>query len=175
MTDDAPVTFIPMKAVGTNGTGIVTPEVRTYQAVKRGYTYMKDGDVIFAKITPCMQNGKHAIVSGTLNGTAFGSTEFHVLRPSDTLDALLVHQFLLRSEFLREAERNFTGTAGQQRVSKEFVAASMFPLPPSDEQGSIVMRLRAMKTIRSAALDQLVAARALADSLIQRLFHAAPE
>jgi len=70
-----------MSAVAENGGGIVRPETRPFGQVAKGYTFFAEGDVIFAKITPCMQNGKHAIAGNLLDGIGFGSTEFHVFRP----------------------------------------------------------------------------------------------
>ena len=178
ISPETDVTFVPMAAVSDQFAAITGAINRPYAEVSRGYTYMEDGDVIFAKITPCMQNGKHAIVRDTRTGFAFGSTEFHVLRPSDVLDARLLHSFLLRSEFLQEAERNFTGTAGQQRVPKEFMASVSFPLPPLDEQHRIVARLEEQLTTaeraRSAALAQLAAIEAMPQALLRQIFPRSP-
>lgn len=168
------VTFIPMAAVSEDTGAITHATVRPYRDVSRGYTYMQDGDVIFAKITPCMQNGKHAIVRDTLNGLAFGSTEFHVLRPSDNLDARFLHAFLRRKEFLQDAERHFKGTAGQQRVPKEFLASTPFPLPPVREQrdllADLAQRLSALERARKAALAQLAAIDHLSDATLRQVF-----
>ena len=166
------VTFIPMAAVSEEAGAITHATVRPYKDVSRGYTYMQDGDVIFAKITPCMQNGKHAIVRDTLNGLAFGSTEFHVLRPSDILDARLLHAFLRRKEFLQDAERHFKGTAGQQRVPADFLASVPFPLPPVREQHRLVARLHqqaaALNRARDSARSKLVKIAALQTALLAR-------
>jgi len=168
------VTFIPMSAVSEKDAAIIQLTHRPYAEVSRGYTYMEDGDVIFAKITPCMQNGKHAIVRDTLTGFALGSTEFHVLRPSGEIDARLLHHFLLRAEFLREAQRNFTGTAGQQRVPPEFVSSSQFPLPPIDEQRRIVRELdeqtAAIERARAAVQAQLDAIDTLLTAALRLAF-----
>lgn len=171
---ETPVTFVPMAAVSDNAAAITHATVRPYKEVSRGYTYMQDGDVIFAKITPCMQNGKHAIVGDTLTGCAFGSTEFHVLRPSPDLDARLLHAFLLRKGFLQEAERHFKGTAGQQRVPKGFLASASFPLPPLQEQRRLIngltRQLSALEHARTAALAQLAAIDLLSDATLRQVF-----
>lgn len=178
ISPETDVTFIPMAAVSDQSAAITGAISRPYTEVSRGYTYMEDGDVIFAKITPCMQNGKHAIVRDTRAGFAFGSTEFHVLRPSDVLDARLLHSFLLRPEFLQEAERSFTGTAGQQRVPKEFMASVSFPLPPIGEQHCIIARLEEQlattERARSAALAQLAAIEAMPQALLRQIFPRSP-
>src|SRR5438552_1553582 len=82
LTQDALVTFVPMPAVNAEVGAITNPEVRPYSAVRKGYTAFREGDVIFAKITPCMENGKAAVARNLENGLGFGSTEFHVLRPT---------------------------------------------------------------------------------------------
>lgn len=172
---DARVTFVPMTAVSEEAAAITHATVRPYKDVSRGYTYMQDGDVIFAKITPCMQNGKHAVVRNTLTGVAFGSTEFHVLRPSATLDARLLHAFLLRKEFLQDAERHFKGTAGQQRVPKDFLASTRFPLPPLREQRHLVAdlarRFSTLARARTAVQAQLEAISALSEATLRQAFH----
>ena len=172
------VTFIPMRAVSGEMAEVVSAETRRYEDVARGYTYMEEGDVIFAKITPCMQNGKHAIVHDTLTGVAFGSTEFHVLRAKEEVDPRLIHRFLLRPEFLREAEQNFTGTAGQRRVPKEFLSESPFPVAPLDEQRRIVARLEkqiaAASRAREAAAAQLVAIEGIPAALLREIFPPSP-
>ena len=78
---DTPTTFIPMAAINEK-TGTVTgPQIVPYYRVAKGYTYFEEGDVLFAKITPCMQNGKHVIARNLIDRIGFGTTEFHVLRP----------------------------------------------------------------------------------------------
>ena len=73
---DTPVTFVPMQSVSEDTGAIAWPEMRPLADVSKGYTYFEEGDVLFAKITPCMQNGKHAIACDLANGFGFGTTEF---------------------------------------------------------------------------------------------------
>ncbi len=75
------MTFLPMSAVEAETGHISREQARTWASLKTGYTTFRDGDVLFAKITPCMENGKVAICSDLLNGVGAGSTEFHVIRP----------------------------------------------------------------------------------------------
>lgn len=84
--DDLPVSFVPMPAVGAADGSIRIGETRPAGEVKKGFTAFLEGDVLFAKITPCMENGKMAIVPKLVNGYGFGSTEFHVLRPKPGMD-----------------------------------------------------------------------------------------
>ncbi|HYN36297.1 MAG TPA: restriction endonuclease subunit S [Actinomycetota bacterium] len=135
------VTFVPMAAVDEVEGRIFQSEVRTYKQVAKGYTPFKEDDVLFAKITPCMQNGKSAIAHGLVNGLGFGSTEFHVLRPGpDVLPEWLWH-FVRQQSFREEARRHFRGSAGQQRVPATFVEQHEIPLPSLAEQRRIVGRI----------------------------------
>ena len=170
---DSKTTFVPMAGVdGESGT-IAQPQVKDFSEVSRGYTYFEEGDVLFAKITPCMQNGKHAVASGLLNGFGFGSTEFHVVRPSDEIMAEWIHSFLRQPRVLTEAQRHFRGAVGQQRVPKEFLIDLSIPLPPLAEQKRIVARLNAQMAVvdraKAAAREILDAAEALNAAIIREL------
>jgi len=146
-----PATFVPMTAVEDQTGTIVTPEVRPFEQVRQGYTYFEEGDVLFAKITPCMENGKTAIARGLLNGFGFGSTEFHVLRPSGSVIPEWIWLFIRQERFRKAAKASFRGGVGQQRVPKEFLEHHPIPLPPLDEQRRIVARLEElMARVREA-------------------------
>lgn len=135
------VSFVPMKAVHEKTGTITQAEVRPYVEVSKGYTWFADGDVVFARITPCMQNGKAALARNLMNKTGFGSTEFHVMRPfPDVLGEWLL--VIVRSKAFRDdAATHFTGTAGQQRVPQSFLQQKTIPVPPLSEQRSIVAYL----------------------------------
>jgi type I restriction enzyme S subunit len=140
--ENAPTTFVPMAAVSDVFGAITNPLMVPYKDVKKGFTYFAEGDVIFAKITPCMQNGKHAIVEQTIDGIGFGSTEFHVIRPSERVLAAWIHHFLRQQSVLSEAKEHFTGSVGQQRVPKEYLASLEIPLPPDvDDQRQRLAKL----------------------------------
>jgi len=146
-----PATFVPMTAVEDQTGTIVTPEVRPFEQVRQGYTYFEEGDVLFAKITPCMENGKTAIARGLLNGFGFGSTEFHVLRPSGSVIPEWIWLFIRQERFRKAAKASFRGGVGQQRVPKEFLEHHPIPLPPLDEQRRMVARLEElMSRVREA-------------------------
>ena len=170
---DIRTTFVSMSSVDEQ-TGTFQPEEKIYAEVSRGYTYFEEGDVLFAKITPCMQNGKHAIASGLLNGFGFGSTEFHVIRPSEKVMSGWIHSFLRQSSVLSDAERHFRGVVGQQRVPKEFLIQLPVPLPPLEEQKRIAklinQRMEAQEHARTAALQQLDAIEALRPALLRQAF-----
>lgn len=167
-------TFLPMAVVDEGMGTISTPKVRQYSEICNGYTYFEEGDVLFAKITPCMQNGKHAIAIGLIDGIGFGTTEFHVLRPLDYVTSEWIHYFVRQPSFLREAEENFRGAVGQQRVPPEFLRDHLIPLPPLPEQRRIAAilsdQLDAVRRAREAALARLEAARALPASFLRSVF-----
>ncbi len=137
--DSKEVSFLPMPAVDDKTGTIKAPLVKKYSEVKNGYTYFRDGDVIFAKITPCMENGKSTVCKNLINSVGFGSTEFHVIRPN-TKELLpeWVHLIIRSKTFREEAEKNMLGTAGQKRVPKEFLEDYLFPIPDITEQKAII-------------------------------------
>jgi len=141
LPDNIKVTFVPMAAVSEITGEIEKPEIRLLGEVRKGYTYFREGDVLFAKITPCMENGKSAIAKGLVNGLGFGSTEFHVLRPLGEVIPEWIHYYIRQESFREEAARSMMGSVGQQRVPKQFLVNAMIPLPPIHEQKRIVARL----------------------------------
>lgn len=118
--DEELVSFITMADVSEDGQIINQPK-KTYGEVKKGYTVFQEGDILFAKITPCMENGKGAIALNLTNGIGFGSTEFHVLRSKDVRDRAFIFFLSLNKKFRQQARRFMRGTAGQLRVPKNFI------------------------------------------------------
>ncbi|NJA06494.1 hypothetical protein HC024_12305 [Methylococcaceae bacterium WWC4] len=145
--EDIEITFVPMSAVDENTGVVARPEVRNYSDVAKGYTSFKEGDVLFAKVTPCMENGKAAIVGPLLNGLGFGSTEFHVLRPTDELLPEYLFHFIRQPTFRARAASAFVGTGGLQRVPPDFMARVKIPLPTLPEQQRIVDVLRQAEAV----------------------------
>ncbi|MGJ7035949.1 restriction endonuclease subunit S [Anoxybacillus eryuanensis] len=136
--DSENCTFIPMPSVNDKTGEIENYEVRKYGEVKRGYTLFLENDIIFAKITPCMENGKIAIAQNLINGFGFGSTEFHVIRTNHYVNTKLIYYLLRSKKFRMEAKKEMTGAVGQQRVPKSFLENYLVPLPPKAEQDMIV-------------------------------------
>lgn len=165
IVDDQLVTFAPMSAVSEQTATVEHPEKRPYSDVKKGFTYFEENDVLFAKITPCMENGKSAIASDLIGGIGFGSTEFHVIRSNQYL--LLpkyVHFFIRQQSFRDNAKARMRGAVGQQRVPKDFLDDTILPLPPISEQNQIVEILD--------QADRLRKLRAEADAKAQRILSA---
>ena len=138
LSDETPVSFVPMSAVSEDGHGITERIVKRLGDVRRGYSAFTNGDVLFAKITPCMENGKCVVATGLENARGFGSTEFHVLRTRPDLLAEFLNHFLLRKSFRILARQYMRGGAGQQRVPADFLRKELIPLPPLSEQLYIV-------------------------------------
>ena len=137
--DDMIVSFIPMPCVSDIWGKIVKKELRKLGEVKKGYTNFCEGDVLFAKITPCMENGKSAIVDKLENDIGFGSTEFYVLRCDENkLNNKYLHYFVRQKTFRDEAKGEMTGAVGQQRVSKTFLENYKMKVPTIEEQQEIV-------------------------------------
>lgn len=128
------VSFVPMQSVSEQG-DIDTTAVRTYEEVQKGFTYFSEGDVLFAKITPCMENGKGAIARGLKNSVGFGSTEFHVLRPkAEVCNSEWIYAITSFPQFRQDAARKMTGSAGQRRVPASFLASYVVSCPPIELQ-----------------------------------------
>jgi type I restriction enzyme S subunit len=134
------VSFVPMDAVSQTSGTIEDAEELLIEGVSKGYTAFEEGDLLWAKITPCMQNGKSAVARDLKNGVGFGSTEFHVIRPVDPKQTLTEYLWvLLRLSSIRQAaKRYFVGSAGQQRVPQDFLEELVIPLPSIEIQRSIV-------------------------------------
>ena len=151
--DKLMVSFVPMQAVGADDGTINVSNLRPASEVKKGFTNFQEGDVLFAKITPCMENGKMAIVPKVAGGYGFGSTEFHVLRPRDGLDPRYLYYFVSSQSVRKEAAHNMTGAVGQKRVSTSYIADLEIPLAPPDQQRLIVAEIER----QFSRLDEAVA------------------
>jgi type I restriction enzyme S subunit len=149
------VSFLPMEAVGDDGT-ISLGHTRTIGEVETGYTYFRDGDVAFAKITPCFENGKGAVMRGLLGGIGFGTTELTVVRPlpSETTSEYL-HWLFTSTLFRKRGEASMYGAGGQKRVSEDFVRDFAIAFPPVKEQQIIAAFLaRETTTIDALIVEQ---------------------
>lgn len=140
LPEDSLIPFIPMAAVAEESGGVDATQRRPVRAVRKGYVRFKRGDVLFAKITPCMENGKTAPVFDLEGEYAAGSTEFHVLRPR-AVDARYLWYWLVRRAFRDEARRNMSGSAGQLRVPLSYLRSAKIPVAPIAEQKRIVARI----------------------------------
>jgi len=155
IVDSMKVSFVAMPDVSEDG-HINTEVIRPYYEVKKGFTCFQEGDVLFAKITPCMENGKGALAIGLKNGVGCGSTEFHVLRADpDILYGKWLYYLTAWSGFRKEAERHMTGSAGQKRVPKLFLEKYEVNIPALDEQKGQVATLDRIKDLIELRKDEL--------------------
>lgn len=138
LSDDLEVSFFPMASLSEITGEIVGPEIRTLGKVKNGFTNFSEGDVVFAKITPCMENGKSAIIGKLINDIGYGTTEFYVLRCGEELSNKYLHHIVRSKKFRDEAKQNMTGAVGQQRVPKKYMEDYTLNLPTLPEQTEIV-------------------------------------
>jgi type I restriction enzyme S subunit len=164
LSDDSIVSFVPMTAVG-NRDNTVDYEERQYSEVKTGYTVFQRGDLLWAKITPCMQNGKSCLVTDLPMQIGFGSTEFHILRRnSEEVYMPYVWAMLANSTILKAAQAVFNGSAGQQRVSDSFLKKFPLPLPDVAIQekiaDSIFATLEKVYALKREAETEWMAAKA---------------
>ncbi len=147
------VTFLPMEAIGDDGTLALDREKQIGEA-EGGYTYFRDGDVTIAKITPCYENGKGALMKGLVNGIGFGTTELIVARPRlDHIVGAYLYYIFISSQFRRLGESHMHGAGGQKRVPDAFVRDFATAFPPVSEQ----IRIAAFLDRETAEIDGLVA------------------
>lgn len=134
--DDTEVSFISMSDTTESGRWL-NKQTRHYREVRQGYTCFAEGDVLFAKITPCTENGKGCLTVGLKNGVGYGSTEFHVLRANKDGDNGFIFQWSIAKPLRQKAAASMTGSAGQQRVPSSFFSQYKIPRIPKIEQTQI--------------------------------------
>ena len=141
--DEIMVSFVEMKSLKDGFNNSFVYERRAWKTVKSGFTHFQNGDVGFAKITPCFQNRKSAIFNGLENGYGAGTTELHILRPYK--NTMLVDYLLwfVKSPYLIEyGKQKLSGTAGQQRFGTDEVKNTLIPIPPQAEQERICLKIK---------------------------------
>ena len=147
------VTFLPMEAIGEDGS-LALDRLRPIGELESGYTYFAEGDVAIAKITPCFENGKGAVMRGLHGGLGFGTTELIVARPLPKhLDSGYLHRIFTSRPFMQQGEASMYGAGGQKRVPDDFVRDFAIALPPVDEQ----VVINAFLDRETAKIDALVA------------------
>lgn len=141
LLDTTSVSFVPMTNIKEQS-NIVEYDIVPYSSVKKGFTIFKKGDMIWAKITPCMQNGKSCIVEDMPTEVGFGSTEFHVIRKkTDQVYMPFIWSIFSNDNVLKAAQAVFSGSAGQQRVSQSFLENFPCVVPDYDIQVALTSRL----------------------------------
>lgn len=157
------ISFIEMASVSNEGYIINKVDKKLSEVRNGSYTYFAENDIILAKITPCMENGKCAIASELTNGLGMGSSEFHVLRCNDSINNKYLFTYINREIIRKEAEQNMTGASGHRRVPITFYENLNIPLPSLEDQKKIVTEieefnqniLKAQNKLQKLKLDKL--------------------
>ena len=170
---DGLVSFLPMEDMGIDEKFVQATQTKPLSAVAGSYTYFADGDVLLAKITPCFENGKLGIAEGLTNGIGFGSSEYIVFRPDETLSKEWLYYYLSRETFRLEGATRMSGAVGHKRVSKEFIESYPIPVPPLPAQQRIVGILdkafEGIATAKANAERNVQSAHALFESHLQSI------
>ncbi|MCY4475761.1 MAG: restriction endonuclease subunit S [Chloroflexi bacterium] len=169
ISDETSVTFLPMAAIAENCRGVLKPQICPYSEVSNGYTYFENCDTLIAKITPCLENGKHFLASGLELGFGFGTTEFHVVRATKGITPRFLFRVLIQPRNLERYAKNFTGTAGQQRVQPDALKSTQFLLPPIREQRAIAEILDSIDESIERTEAVIAATEKVRDSLLNEL------
>ena len=174
LPDDLEVSFFPMPALSEIYGAITEPQTRKLCEVRTGFTNFSEGDVVFAKITPCMENGKSAVIGPLVNNIGFGTTEFYVLRCGKKLYNRFLWHLVRGRSFRDEAKAVMSGAVGQQRVPKSFLENYPLLLPSVEEQKEIVCILDSLfakeqqaKEAAEQVIDQIDA---MKKSILARAF-----
>ena len=163
------VSFVPMQSVTEDGK-IYTDDKRNINDVKSGFTYFRENDVLFAKITPCMENGKGAIAVNLENKIGFGSTEFHVIRPGKYVNPLWIYTLTATKEFRKQAEMSMTGSAGQKRVSSKYLENYRIGVPPITLQNKFSKIVKQIDKQKFEIEKSLKEIQELYESLMEKYF-----
>ena len=145
------VSFIPMSDLSQDGSNFEPLQTKKLLEVVGSYTYFAENDVILARVTPCFENGKAGIVRKLKNGIGFGSSEYIVLRPTESILPEMVYAYITQHNFNQEGKLRMTGTGGLQRVPIDFVENFKIPLPPLEVQEQIVRELNGYQSIIQGA------------------------
>lgn len=173
--DDLECSFVPMTGVSQEHAGDLIVETRKWGKIKKGYTQLANGDVAIAKITPCFENGKSAVIEGLKNSIGAGTTELHVVRPLPGVNPKYIYIFLRSPYFRVEGELKMTGTAGQKRLSSDYFATRAFPLPPIEEQARIVEKVDELMSLCDKLEEQQQQKRQVQNQLRQASLRALAE
>ena len=141
--DSMDVSFVPMEKVNPGMCSDFTFDILPWKQAKKGHTRFANGDIAFAKISPCFENRKAFIATGLLNGIGGGTTELIILRHPKILQKYTYYS-IMADRFINGGVQTYSGTVGQQRISMDYVRNYPFPLPPLAEQQRIVDRIESL-------------------------------
>jgi len=152
---------------------IAKSEIRTWGEIKKGFTHFANNDVGLAKITPCFENGKASVFTNLSNGFGAGTTELHIFRRIGNNNSPDFIYILIKSPFFVDGGKSqMTGTAGQQRVSKDYFQNYVLALPPAEEQKRIVEKVNELMSLCNALEEKLTKKEATAERLVGAVVNA---
>ena len=155
--DEKQASFVPMALIEEGFKNNHTSETKLWKDIKKGFTHFAENDVAVAKITPCFENRKSVIMRNLVNGIGAGTTELHIIR---SINRLVIPEYILSicktDRFIKDGVSTYTGTAGQQRISKDFIMNYLIPLPPIAEQKRIVEKVDTIMNILDELESQLI-------------------
>ena len=137
VADDVIAGFVPMTNITDGYSNEFRFESKLWGDIKKGFTHFAEGDIVVAKISPCLENRKSVIVTSLPNGIGAGTTELFVFRSQCVLAEYGLY-FFKSDLFINHCVGTFNGVVGQQRISKSIIESIKFPLPPISEQKRIV-------------------------------------
>ena len=164
------ISFITMADISEDGR-INVDNIKKLEDVKNNFTFFKENDVLFAKITPCMENGKGGVAKSLKNNIGFGTTEIHVLRPiSNITNSQWIYHLTKLPLFRKDAEIHMTGSAGQKRVPTTYLANFKIKVPPIELQNKFAERIEKIEKLKFEIEKSIETAQNLYDSLISKYF-----
>ena len=166
---DEEISYVPMSNVGARGELVL--DIKPVSEINKGYTKFVENDVLFAKITPCMENGKGAIAKGLLNKCGIGSTEFHIIRPVEHLsNSYWIYYFTSMNNFRKNAQKAMTGASGHRRVPESFITNYIVNLPPIELQDEFASYVDEIDKLKFECIKQKEKLQIEKDGLIDKYF-----
>ena len=164
------ISFVTMADISENGE-INVNNIKKLGDVKNNFTFFKEGDVLFAKITPCMENGKGGVARNLKNNIGFGTTEIHVIRPIPNVsNSQWLYHLTRLPLFRKDAEIHMTGSAGQKRVPTTYLASFKIKVPPIELQNKFAERVEKIEKLSFEIEKSIKEAENLYNSLINKYF-----
>lgn len=163
------ISYVPMSNVGEHGELIL--DVKPVSEINKGYTKFVENDVLFAKITPCMENGKGTIAKGLVNKCGIGSTEFHIIRPVEHItNSYWIYYLTSMNNFRENAQKSMTGASGHRRVPENFITDYAVNLPPKELQDEFAAYVKEIDKLKFEAGERKKKAEIEKENLIDKYF-----
>lgn len=166
------ISFLPMEDLPINARYFTPIKVKTLNEVQNSYTYFSGEDVLFAKVTPCFENGKAGIPVNLINNIGFGSSELFVLRPNfQIINREYIYSFIRTNHFVSEAIKKLSGTSGLRRVPRTVVENFQIPVPPLELQEKFAERIEQIEEQKKIVENTIAELQTLLDSRMDYWFN----